>query len=182
MCHNSDGKFLPIYLVVSKCFCIFALQKRSNITTFFAVELIRKRKNDYSKRSVCLPSWERRVIFYDDGTFNSQDRFVNSKTGEWGAWSKLEKQTYSVESVTTSGLYYRVYINLTGYSKGQFVELYPHFMRHGGFYYEREDGTGDIWWKIRTRSSEPTNTKKSSIVPWNDMFDGALSSSSDETK
>ena len=128
------------------------------------------------------PSWERRVIFYDDGTFNSQDRFVNSKTGEWGAWSKLEKQTYSVESVTTSGLFYRVYINLTGYSKGQFVELYPHFMRHGGFYYEREDGTGDIWWKVRTRSSEPTDTKKKSIVPWNDMFDGALSSSSDETK
>ena len=85
------------------------------------------------------------MIFYDDGTFNSQDRFVNTKTGEWGAWSKLEKQTYSVESVTTSSLYYRVYINLTGYGSGQFVELYPHFMRHGGFYYEREDGTGDIW-------------------------------------
>ena len=127
------------------------------------------------------PSWERRVIFYDDGTFNSQDRFVNSKTGEWGAWSKLEKQTYSVQSVETSAQYYKVYISLTGYSAGQFVEIYPHFMRHGGFYYEREDGTGDLWWKGRTRASVSIDMNEKSLVPLKDVSDVSLGFS-DETE
>lgn len=149
-------------------FCYFTNDKESPLSERYCIPVVIKQAaGPYDLQSIRKffvgswigisylndkPHWERRVIFYDDGTFNSQDRFVNTKTGEWGAWSKLEKQTYSVESVTTSSLYYRVYINLTGYGSGQFVELYPHFMRHGGFYYEREDGTGDIWWKARTRS------------------------------
>ena len=151
-------------------FCYFTNDKESPLSERYCIPVVIKQAaGPYDLQSIRKffvgswigisylndkPHWERRVIFYDDGTFNSQDRFVNTKTGEWGAWSKLEKQTYSVESVTTGGLYYRVYINLTGYSSGQFVELYPHFMRHGGFYYEREDGTGDIWWRTRTRSDE----------------------------
>lgn len=127
------------------------------------------------------PSWERRVSFAEDGTFTEQDRFVNKETGEWGQWSKLVKHTYSVQSVETSAQYYKVYISLTGYSAGQFVEIYPHFMRHGGFYYEREDGTGDLWWKGRTRSSASMDMNEQSLVPLKDVSDVSLGSS-DETE
>lgn len=104
--------------------------------------------------------WERRVSFAADGVYTVQNRYLNSKTGEWGEWGKPSTHTYSVQDVTTSSLYYKVSISLTGFSEGQFVEIYPHFMRHGGFYYEREDGSGNIWWRGRTRSVAPTEMKE----------------------
>ena len=54
-----------------------------------------------------------------------------------GKWGNPVEGTYSITGYEQGSRYLRV--NISSNKLGDFVEIYPHFIRNGGFYFEREE-------------------------------------------
>jgi hypothetical protein len=81
--------------------------------------------------------WYRRIVFGADGTCSYQNRFTSKGGTVEGEWGKQVSGTYTINGYEQGTRYLR--INITSDKLGNFVEVYPHFLRNGGFYFEREE-------------------------------------------
>lgn len=82
-------------------------------------------------------TWQRRFVFNHDGTYTEYNRFRDSANKEWKKWN--EKQgTYYIKGWETGARYFRVLVSMSTEGDDEFIELYPHFMRSGGFYFDPE--------------------------------------------
>ena len=92
--------------------------------------------------------WDRRVTFSTDGVYTISNRFSKNKGTTWGNWSNPQKWSYTIKDWETDKLYFRVNIVAKRtqdeypwetVTSNTFVEMYPLFMRSGGFYFDREE-------------------------------------------
>ena len=83
--------------------------------------------------------WYRRLTFNADGTCSVANKFTSKGGTVEGKWGEPEKGTYRITGYEQGTRFIKVLFdsnNTNAFSN--FAEVYPHFMRNGGFYYERE--------------------------------------------
>ena len=85
-------------------------------------------------------TWQRRLVFNADGSYTRYDRYRDGTDKEWKKWNESQG-TYAIQGWQTGSMFMRLsmYLSLESNPNNEFIELYPHFMRSGAFYFEREE-------------------------------------------